>query len=312
MRNDNDNILLSIIIPIYNEEELIDELHKRLAAAISQVTDSFEILFVDDGSRDDSLLKLIGINKKDKRFKVVQLSRNFGHQQAYSAGLSVAKGDYVVMMDGDLQDPPELIKEMYTKLVEKDLDIVYAKRLKKKEGFVRKFLMHIFHQIFKKILKIEDADNVGNFSIFTREVKDTMLLYNEKNRYLPGIRFHIGYNQDAVMFNRDIRYAGKAKMNISKLFTLALDAIFSFSNLPIRIFLLTGIVGVIISFLGIIYVVISKFSGIAPYGWSSTLFFSFLFNSLQITFLGIIGEYVYRIYKETQNRPLFIIKKLIE
>ncbi|MBX7203455.1 MAG: glycosyltransferase family 2 protein, partial [Bacteroidia bacterium] len=186
MRNDNDNILLSIIIPIYNEEELIDELHKRLAAAISQVTDSFEILFVDDGSRDDSLLKLIGINKKDKRFKVVQLSRNFGHQQAYSAGLSVAKGDYVVMMDGDLQDPPELIKEMYTKLVEKDLDIVYAKRLKKKEGFVRKFLMHIFHQIFKKILKIEDADNVGNFSIFTREVKDTMLLYNEKNRYLPG------------------------------------------------------------------------------------------------------------------------------
>jgi len=268
--------MISIIIPIYNEEELIDELYRRLAAAIPTVTEDFEVFFVDDGSKDNSLIKLVEINKKDKRFKIIQLSKNFGHQQAYSAGLSLATGDYIAMMDGDLQDPPELIGKMYSKLKENNLDVVYAKRIKQNERSVRGFLMNRFHWIFKRVLDVDDADWVGNFSFMTKEVKDTILLYSEKNRYLPGIRFHTGYAQDALLYDRDERYAGKAKMTISKLFVLALDAIFSFSNIPIRLFLLIGSIGMIISILGFVYVIVSKITGVAPFGWSSTIFISFL------------------------------------
>ncbi len=304
--------MISIVIPIYNEELLIEELIKRTFNAVSKFTSEFEIILVDDGSQDNSLVKLIQHNRLEKRIKIVQLSRNYGHQAAYTAGLSIAVGEHIVMMDGDLQDPPELIEEMYNKLKENNtLDIVYAKRKTKKERISRGIMMLIFHKIFKKIIKIESADDVGNFSVFTKEVKDAILLYSEKTRYLPGIRFHIGFSQDFILFDRDERFAGKAKMNVSKLFSLALDAIFSFSNFPIRFMLVLGVFGVTISFLGFLYVFVSKILGIAPFGWSSNLFFLFLFNSLQITFLGILGEYIYRIYKEVQNRPLFIIKNMI-
>jgi len=304
--------MISIVIPIYNEELLIEELIKRTFNAVSKFTSAFEIILVDDGSQDNSLIKLIQHNRLEKRIKIVQLSRNYGHQAAYTAGLSIAVGEHIVMMDGDLQDPPELIEEMYNKLKENNtLDIVYAKRKTKKERISRGIMMLIFHKIFKKIIKIESADDVGNFSVFTKEVKDAILLYSEKTRYLPGIRFHIGFSQDFILFDRDERFAGKAKMNVSKLFSLALDAIFSFSNFPIRFMLVLGVFGVTISFLGFLYVFVSKILGIAPFGWSSNLFFLFLFNSLQITFLGILGEYIYRIYKEVQNRPLFIIKNMI-
>lgn len=304
--------MISIVIPIYNEELLIEELIKRTFNAVSKFTSEFEIILVDDGSQDNSLVKLIQHNRLEKRIKIVQLSRNYGHQAAYTAGLSIAVGEHIVMMDGDLQDPLELIEEMYNKLKENNtLDIVYAKRKTKKERISRGIMMLIFHKIFKKIIKIESADDVGNFSVFTKEVKDAILLYSEKTRYLPGIRFHIGFSQDFILFDRDERFAGKAKMNVSKLFSLALDAIFSFSNFRIRFMLVLGVFGVTISFLGFLYVFVSKILGIAPFGWSSNLFFLFLFNSLQITFLGILGEYIYRIYKEVQNRPLFIIKNMI-
>ena len=304
--------MISIVIPIYNEELLIEELIKRTFNAVSKFTSEFEIILVDDGSQDSSLVKLIQHNRLEKRIKIVQLSRNYGHQAAYTAGLSIAVGEHIVMMDGDLQDPLELIEEMYNKLKENNtLDIVYAKRKTKKERISRGIMMLIFHKIFKKIIKIESADDVGNFSVFTKEVKDAILLYSEKTRYLPGIRFHIGFSQDFILFDRDERFAGKAKMNVSKLFSLALDAIFSFSNFRIRFMLVLGVFGVTISFLGFLYVFVSKILGIAPFGWSSNLFFLFLFNSLQITFLGILGEYIYRIYKEVQNRPLFIIKNMI-
>jgi dolichol-phosphate mannosyltransferase len=147
--------------------------------------------------------------------------------------------------------------------------------------------------------------------MFRKEVRDAILTYGEKSRYLPGIRFHVGFRQDFVLYDRDERYAGKAKMSVKRLLLLALDAIFSFSNFPIRFMLLLGIIGILISLAGFVYVILSKLLDLAPFGWSSTLFFVFLFSSLQITFLGILGEYVYRTYKETQNRPLYIIKRKI-
>lgn len=301
--------MISVIIPIFNEELLIDELAKRTINALQNITNDFEILFVDDGSQDNSLPILLKLNKIDKRCKVLQLSRNYGHQAAYTAGLSVAVGEYNVLMDGDLQDPPELIGEMYNKLIEdKDVDVIFARRKSKKESINRRFFMSLFHGIFSRIIKSDSVDSVGNFSAFRKSVREAILAYPEKLRYLPGIRAHVGFVQEFIYYDRDERYAGRAKMNFVKLVNLALDALFSFSNLPIRIMLFLGLIGVSISFIGIIYVLISKFVGIAPFGWSSTLFIIFIFGSLQITFLGLIGEYIYRIYKEVQNRPLFIVK----
>jgi dolichol-phosphate mannosyltransferase len=277
--------------------------------ALQKITNNFEVIFVDDGSEDNSLSILMRFNKTDGRCKVLQLSRNYGHQAAYTAGLSVAQGEYIVLMDGDLQDPPELIEEMYKKLIENEkVDVIFAKRISKKETLNRRFFMSIFHGVFSKIIKSDSVDSVGNFSAFRKSVKEAILSYPEKLRYLPGIRAHVGFVQEFVYYDRDERYAGKAKMSFVKLVNLALDALFSFSNLPIRIMLFLGLIGVSISFVGIIYVLISKFIGIAPFGWSSTLFMIFIFGSLQITFLGLIGEYIYRIYKEVQNRPLYIVK----
>ncbi len=308
-----ESVELSVVIPLFNEELVVDELLKRLLATITNITDSCEIILIDDGSTDQTLTKLLLAQKNEKRIRVVQLSKNFGHQAAFTAGLSIAKGDAIVMLDGDLQDPPELIKELYDKLQSDEvLDVVYAKRNSRKEKASRGFLTKVFHKIFKKILRSESIDNVGNFAIFRSTVKDAILSYSEKTRYLPGIRVHVGFNQDSIGFDRDERFAGKTKMSLSKLFSLSLDAIFSFSNFPIRLMLIIGIGGLVISFLGIIYILISKISGVAPFGWSSTVMFILFFGSLNLAFMGILGEYVHRIYKESQNRPLFIIKNIIQ
>jgi len=275
------------------------------------ITEEFEVLLVDDGSTDDSLAKMLLFNHRDKRFKIIKLSRNFGLQAAYTAGLTYTTGEYVVMMDGDLQDPPELIRQMYISLIESDNDVVYGKRKSRNEGWFRKMMMYGFHNIFKRILKTDSSDNVGNFAIFKSCVKTAILAHAEKTRYLPGIRTQVGFKQGHVLYNRDERYSGIPKMNLFKLISLALDAIFSFSNFPIRFMLVVGITGLLISIIGLFYVVFSKILGMAPIGWSSTLSFLFVFNSVQITFLGIIGEYIYRIYKETQNRPIFIVEEVI-
>lgn len=305
--------MLSVVIPIYNEELLIDELLQRTSKVVSQIGIDYELIIIDDGSSDNTLTRLIEYQKQIKHLKILQLSKNFGHSSAITAGLSVSQGDYIVIMDGDLQDPPEIIYHLYKKITSKEnLDVVYAQRTSKKESFQRKILMSIFHKIFKTVSTLKYADDAGNFSIMSSTAKNAILLYTEKTRYIPGLRMHIGFNQEYIQYERDARYAGQTKMNYSKLFTLALDALFSFSHIPIRTILILGILGLIISGMGFIYVFISKYIGIAPYGWSSNLFFTFLFHSLEITFIGIIGEYIFRIYKEVQNRPLYIIKKTFE
>lgn len=306
-------VAISAVVPLFNEELVVDELLQRLSQALEAVNTSFEIILVDDGSTDQTLSKLLLAQKKERRIRVIQLSKNFGHQAAFTAGLSIASGEVVVMLDGDLQDPPELIPDFYDKLrTDADLDVVYGKRNSRKEKASRGFLTRLFHKIFKKIMRSESIDNVGNFAMFRGNVKDAVLTYSEKTRYLPGIRMHVGFRQVAILYDRDERFAGKTKMSLSKLFSLSLDAIFSFSNFPIRLMLIIGVVGLLISFLGIIYILISKISGIAPFGWSSTVMFILFFGSLQLAFMGILGEYVHRIYKESQNRPLFIIKNIIQ
>jgi glycosyltransferase involved in cell wall biosynthesis len=306
------NTQISVVIPIYNEEELIEKLFQRSIAGLEGITNDFEIICVDDGSTDKSLSKLIACHNKDSRFKVLVLSRNFGHQAAYTGGLSFARGDYIAMMDGDLQDPPELLGEMYGKLINSNCDIVYARRIERKERILKNLFIRVFHLVFKTFSKVDEAADVGNFSMFNRKALNAFLSIKEKNRYLPGLRSFIGFSREYVDYSRPERAGGEAKMSFRKLVQLGLDAIFSFSDFPIKICLYTGLAGAVLFLMATIYTLVSKVTGVAPLGWSSTLLSIYFLGSIQLLFLGIIGEYIFRIYKESQNRPIFIVRDFID
>jgi len=304
--------MLSVVIPIYNEEPLLDELVKRTIPAIESFIDDYEVIFVDDGSTDKSLQKLLDFRKENLKLKVLTLSRNFGHQAAFTAGLKYAKGDLVAMMDGDLQDPPELMAEMYRKIREEGYDVVNGRKTGRKGRKSRKFLTFLFHLLFRRISNMEDMGNQGNFSMMTRDAADALLSIEEKIRYMPGLRSFIGFRQGSVGFVRDDRYDGDPKMSTRKLFSLAMDAIYAFSRFPIRLCLYLGIIGIIVFMTAGIFVLIAKMFHFATPGWSSTLLSIYFLGSIQMVFLGILGEYIYRNYKESQNRPLYFVKKFYD
>lgn len=301
--------MLSLVIPIYNEEKLIDELLQRTVTAIGTFTDDYEIIFVDDGSNDNSAGKILALRGKNIKIKLLSLSRNFGHQAAYTAGLEYAIGDIVAMMDGDLQDPPELLAEMYHKITEEGFDIISGKKTGRKGNRGRNISSILFHMVFRQIGEIRNMENYGNFSMMKRNAVDAILSMREKVRYLPGLRSFIGFKHGFVEFVRDDRFRGKPKMNFKKLFTLASDAIFSFSRFPIRFCLILGTIGTLVFLAAGIYVLIAKIAGIAVPGWPSTLLSIYFLGSIQLVFLGILGEYVFRNYKESQNRPIYFVKK---
>jgi len=304
--------MLSLVIPIFNEDKLIDELVKRTVSALESFISDYEVIFVDDGSTDQSLSRILLWQKQNSRIKVLSLSKNFGHQAAYTAGLEHARGDLVAMMDGDLQDPPELLSEMYSKIINEDFDIVSGKKTGRKGNKGRNLYAVLFHLFFKNIGEIKNMENSGNYSMMKREAVNALLSMKEKVRYLPGLRTFIGFRQGYVEFVREDRFKGDPKMSIHKLFVLASDAIFSFSRFPIRFCLILGSIGTIIFMAAGIYVLIAKAYGFAIIGWSSTLLSIYFLGSIQLVFLGILGEYVYRSYKESQNRPLYFIRRFYD
>lgn len=303
--------MFSLIIPVYNEEDLINELAVRSVKAIESFTSNYEILFINDGSTDSTLRKLIEVRKQFSRIKIIDLSRNFGHQAAFTAGLEMALGNYVAMMDGDLQDPPELLPEMYRKIKEDGFDIVSGKRLGRKGKRLR-FTTNVFHAFFKKVSGMEDVENSGNFSIMNRAAVNAMVQMKESIRYLPGLRSFIGFRQGYVEYIREDRLGGEPKMTLGKLMVLGADAIFSFSKFPIKVCLFLGLFGTIIFLIAGIYVLVAKSLGFALIGWSSTVLSIYFLGSIQLIFLGVVGEYVYRIYKESQNRPIYLVKKFYD
>jgi len=305
-------IMISLIIPVYNEKMVLPELTSRVRQVMDSIDKAFEVIIVDDGSTDGTMTELKAVHDRDNRFKILSLSRNFGHQAAYTAGLNYAKGDFVAMMDGDLQDPPELIAEMFEKLRSENLDIVYGKRISRNEKGIRKALIKLFHLVFRKMSNLQHIKEVGNFSIMSRKALTVFLSLTERNRYLPGLRAFIGFEQGYVEYSRAARGEGEAKMSMGNLFSLAMDAFFSFSDLPVKICLYSGLVGVILIILAIIYIIIGKITGLAPLGWSSTILSIYFIGSVQLLSIGILGEYVYRIYKETKDRPIFIVNTFIE
>ena len=304
--------MLSLVIPVYNEEKLIDELVTRTLSALDSFIAEYEVIFVDDGSSDNSLEKLLSWQKKDSRLKILSLSKNFGHQAAYTAGLEHAKGEIIAMMDGDLQDPPELLAGMYLMLTDEGYDIVSGKKTGRKGRKDRNLFSFLFHILFRQIGEIKSMENSGNFSMMNREALNALLALREKVRYLPGLRTYIGFRQGYIEFVRDDRFKGEPKMSIRKLIILATDAIFSFSRFPIRFCLVLGTIGTVVFMAAGIYVLIAKAYGFAVIGWSSTLLSIYFLGSIQLVFLGILGEYVYRSYKESQNRPIYFVKKFYD
>jgi len=304
--------MLSLVIPIFNEEKLIDELVQRTVSALDTFITDYEVIFVDDGSTDHSLNKILDWQKKNRKIKLLSLSKNFGHQAAYTAGLEHAKGDLVAMMDGDLQDPPELLSDMYLKIKDEDFEIVSGKKVGRKGQKGRNLYAFLFHTLFKNIGEIKNMENSGNYAMMRREAVDALLMMKEKVRYLPGLRTFIGFRQGYIEFVREGRFKGKPKMSIRKLFVLAADAIFSFSRFPIRLCLILGAIGTLVFMGAGIYVLVAKVYGFAIIGWSSTLLSIYFLGSIQLVFLGILGEYVYRSYKESQNRPVYFVRKFYD
>jgi polyisoprenyl-phosphate glycosyltransferase len=301
--------MLSLVIPIFNEEKLIDELVTKTVSSIESFVSDYEVIFVDDGSTDSSLERMLMWQKRNNKIKVLSLSKNFGHQAAYTAGLEYCKGDLIAMMDGDLQDPPELLAEMYAKITAEDYDVISGKRTGRKGKKTRDIYALLFHLLFKYVGEIKHMENAGNFSMMRREALDALLSMKEKVRYLPGLRTFIGFKQGSVEYVRDDRLKGRPKMSIPKLFILAADAFFSFSRFPIRFCLVLGTIGSLVFMGAGIYVLSAKILGFAVLGWSSTLLSIYFLGSIQLVFMGILGEYVYRNYKESQNRPNFFVKK---
>lgn len=304
--------MISVVIPLLNESSLVTELIRETTESLQLTGEAFEIICVDDGSTDNTVAKLLQFKEQNSSVKIISLSRNFGLQAALTAGLDYATGDYVVMMDGDFQDPPELIPVLLKKIQETGADIVSAVREQRNEKLTRRIYTGVFHQIFSSMSESEQISQAGNFSIMTRKAHQAILRFSEKNRYLPGIRNFVGFKHTVILYDRPDRLRGKAKMSRKKLFSLAADAIYSFSKWPIKACLYFGLLGILIFLAAIVYTFFSKITGLAPIGWSSMFLAVSFFGSVQLTFLGLIGEYVYRIFKEVQNRPVYIVKEVYE
>ncbi len=303
--------MISIIIPIYNEQQTIPELHRRLTEAMKRTGEQYEIIFTNDGSRDESYDVLRAIARHDSRVRVIDLARNFGHQIANSAGLDAATGDAVILMDGDLQDPPELLPDMLARWKE-GFDVVYTTKKSRQESLLKRAAFHGFYEVLRRMSTIPIPMEAGNFSLMDRKVISVLRNMPERNRYLAGMRAWAGFRQTGIAFDRAARFAGKPQMTYRRLLHLALDGLFSFSNIPLRLSAYVGIASACVAFAGGVYVLYAKFfTDKATPGWASPVVSILFIGGLILLTLGIIGEYIGRIYDEVKRRPLYVVRETI-
>jgi dolichol-phosphate mannosyltransferase len=301
--------LLSIVAPFYNEEQSAHAFYERVVKALEAF--EIELVLVNDGSKDATLERLRAIAADDERVKVVDLSRNFGHQAALTAGLEHARGDVVVMLDSDLQDPPELIPRMVDEW-RGGSDIVYAVReTRSGETKFKLATAHAFYRLFAKITRLELTPDSGDFRLMSRRALDALLSMPERNRFLRGMTVWVGFRQSAVKYHRDPRLAGETKFTFSKMLRFSLDAISSFSHAPLQAATLLGFVVSILAFLAIPATIIARFTGAFVPGWASALIVVLLLGGIQLITVGLIGEYVGRIYDEVKRRPLYLVNERI-
>lgn len=303
-------MFLSIVVPCYNEDAILRELHRRLLAVLEQIDCSFEIIYTDDGSHDGTVHLLREFQENDARVRLVSLSRNFGHQIAVTAGLEHARGEAVVIIDADLQDPPEVIPEMIERWRD-GYQVVYGLRAGRAgETTFKLWSAKLFYRLLNRLSEIEIPLDVGDFRLLDRRVVDVLLAMPERDRFLRGMISWIGFKQGAVIYDRAPRVAGESKYPLIKMVRFALDSVISFSFAPLRLASWIGFAAIGASFLGIVYALIIRlYTTEWVRGWAS-IFTAILFlGGIQLITLGIVGEYVGRIYAEVKMRPLFVVRE---
>ena len=304
--------IASIIIPIYNEEENIPELYRRLENVIKQLNGEAELIFIDDGSRDNSLKLIRQIYERDYRFNYISLARNFGHQIAVTAGLNNVRGQAVIVMDADLQDPPELILKMIEKW-RQGYKVVYAQRLsRKKESILKRFTAYAFYRILRRLADVNIPPDTGDFCLMDREIVDILNAMPERNRYIRGLRAWVGFRQTAIEFERDPRFAGKVKYSFAKSWALAINGIISFSRVPLKLATYLGMLSAAAALLMILLVLYWRlFDPASPLiGYTLITIALFFLGSVQLFCIGILGEYIGRIYEEVKGRPIYTVKEM--
>lgn len=303
----------SIILPVYNEQETIKKVYARVCKAIDKLGKKYEIIFVNDGSVDNSKKLLRSLVKVNSCVKVVNFSRNFGHQMAVTAGLAVSRGMFVAVLDADLQDPPELLPRFIKKALS-GYDVVYAIRKNRTESPLKRLAYRSFYRTLHKIAQISIPLDAGDFCVMSRRVVDVMNAMPERNRFVRGLRSWVGFTQVGIEYDRVGRLAGKSKYSITGLFRLAFDGIFSFSYVPLKMITALGFMSIALSALGTVWVAYQRFftqNYDAVPGFATTVILIMFFGGLQLFSLGLVGEYVKRMYDETKSRPQYVIESKI-
>lgn len=308
------NKIISVVIPMYNEQEVAQICYSRVKKVLEDINDyDYEIICINDGSKDNTLSILTEIANQDKKIKVLSFSRNFGHQPAVSAGLKESTGDLTVVIDADMQDPPELIPDMI-KLYEQGNSVVYARRtVRKGESKFKIYTAKMFYKLINNISDINIPMDAGDFRLLGRNVVDVINSMPENNKYLRGLYSYAGFKQVPIDYEREERQAGKTKYTMKKMIKLALDGIISLSTKPLKIVGFLGFTSVIVSLCLLIYAILSyilKYNNILS-GWTSIIITIVFFGGVQLISLWIISEYIARIYDETKRRPEYIIEKKI-
>lgn len=304
--------LLSVIVPCYNEQESLPYFYKEIKKVEKKMDYvDFEYIFVNDGSKDKTLDILRDFAKKDKKVRYVSFSRNFGKEAAMLAGLDYSKGDYVTIMDADLQDPPHLLIDMYKGITEEGFDCVGTRRVTRKgEPVIRSFFARMFYKIINKMSKVEMVDGARDFRLMTRQMVDSILSLKEYNRYSKGLFSFVGYKTKWLEYENVQRVAGSTKWSFWKLLIYAFEGIIAFSTTPLMIAALVGIIFFIVSFIMIIVIIVRTLTfGDPVSGWPSLVCIIFFVSGVQLFCLGIIGAYLSKTYLETKNRPVYIVKE---
>lgn len=303
---------ISVVAPVLNEELVVEDFYRRTAAVLKKLSQDFEIIFVDDGSNDYTLSKLKKIHQDDHNVRIISFSRNFGHAAAISAGLEYASGDAVAIIDSDLQDPPEVIYEFVNKWRE-GYDVVYGIRLKRKEFFLKRFSYWFFYRLLCRLSSIDIPLDAGDFSLLDRKVVKVINLLPERNRFLRGLRSWAGFKQYGLKYERSQRLVGQTKYSFKKLLRLALDGIFSFSYLPLRLTTFVGLAVAIIGFVAAMLVLYLRLvrGVVGVPGFTSIIITILFIGGVQLVAIGIVGEYLARVYDEVKHRQLYVIEEKI-
>jgi len=304
--------IYSIVAPVFNEEETVPHFYQRVVSVMEQLGESFELVLINDGSQDGSYAVMKQLHQQDPRVRVVDFSRNFGHQIAISAGLDHARGDAVVIIDSDLQDPPEVILQLIAAW-KNGAEVVYAQRSKRSgETHFKLWTAAAFYRLIERITSINIPRNTGDFRLLDRQVVKALVAMREQHRFMRGLSVWVGFRQEAVQYERHERFAGTTKYPLRKMLRFSLDAITSFSHVPLQLATTFGFILAGISLIGIIIAIILRLFTDAIVGQASTLILVLFLGGIQLIFLGIIGEYLGRIYDEVRSRPLYIVRELLD